>query len=63
MDQVEHLYQAMFDFHTGKCGIEKVMEIMKGAGYDTAQGNLTKYIHYQTDHFRHSSLFLLGTFL
>ena len=40
MDQVEHLYQAMFEFHTGKCEIEKVMKIMEDAGYDTAQGNL-----------------------
>ena len=40
MDQVEHLYQAMFEFHTGQCGIEKVMKIMEDAGYDTAQGNL-----------------------
>ena len=46
MDQVEHVYQAMYDFHVGKCGIEKVMKIMEQAGYDTAQGNLLhKVIH------------------
>ena len=40
MDQVEHVYQAMYEFHTGKCGIEKVMKLMEEAGYDTAQGYL-----------------------
>ena len=46
MDQVEHLYQAMYDIHVGNCGIEKVMKIMEQAGYDTAQGNLLhKVLH------------------
>ena len=51
MDQVEHLYQAMYDFHVGKCGIEKVMKIMEEAGYDTAQGNTLHKVLHKVLHF------------
>ena len=40
MDQVEHVYQAMYEFNVGKCGIEKVIKLIEEAGYDTAQGSL-----------------------
>ena len=46
MDQVEHVYQAMYEFNVGKCGIEKVIKLIEEAGYDTAQDSLLhKVLH------------------